>query len=65
MGNEPTIADFVFVNWNRIGGFVTAGSESEAEIKKYKNYERWHEALCNTPAVKKVLKDQEEAIGKH
>ena len=55
-----TIADFSFYPWNMAANSFAAGTELEAEIKKYKHYARWHEALTNTPAVKKVQEDRAE-----
>jgi glutathione S-transferase len=57
-----TIADFSFVTWAIAVPFLLEGSESEEEIKKYKNYARWMETLNSYPAVKKTLELRNKAI---
>ena len=64
VGDKPTIADFSFVPWNMSLDFLLGGSElPEDSLKeKHKNFARWHEAVCQHPGVKKMLKYRSEAL---
>jgi len=56
-GKKCTYADLAFITWGVAVPFLTkidvAGS--------YPNYHRWMQALCERPAVKKVLEDKAKA----
>ena len=59
-GDKVTIADFAFYPWNGVVSRILGETEFAEEIKQYKNYARWHEALQNHPAVKKVMAIKDE-----
>jgi len=54
VGEKATIADFSFIPWDNAIPWILTGAPEEIDIKKYKNFERWHKELNDRAAVKKV-----------
>jgi len=62
VGDKPTVADFVFYPWDSALPFVLTGLELETEVKKFKNFTRWHEAIKRHPAVVKSWAIREKVM---
>jgi len=57
VGDKPTIADFVFVPWNKMTGWLLSYGDSkefEQQIGKLSNYQRWTDDITARESVKKV-----------
>jgi glutathione S-transferase len=61
VGDKVTIADFVFLPWQQLLGYILEGSEYLEEVKTYKNFLKCHEALLEHPAAKRMMELRERA----
>ena len=61
VGNKCTYADLSFINWGVMIPFLAQGQDITS---KHKAYTAWMEKITSRPAVKKVMKDKEEATKK-
>jgi len=62
VGNKPTVADVIFFPYNSALSYVFRGSELEVEIKNFKNFTKWHEAIDRHPAVAKCWSIREKVL---
>lgn len=60
VGNKCTHADLSFIPWALYVPLVFP-EEEKSIVEEYPNYHAWLERLLARPAVKKVLKDKEDA----
>jgi glutathione S-transferase len=66
VGDKPTIADFVWVPWNKMLGWLLSmgdGPTYNEEVKKLTNFNRWNDEITSRESVKKVYAIK-EAVSK-
>jgi len=60
VGNQVTVADLTFINWN----VAILGSIFKDQVdidSEYPNFAKWHKTLLERPSVKKIFADKEAA----
>jgi len=57
VGEKPSIADFVFIPWNKMLGWLLSygdNKEFDEQVKKLTNFQRWFDDITARESVKKV-----------
>lgn len=63
VGDKCTVADLSFVTWDLMVGFIFGDDAAGLELEKnYPNYFAWNKRLMDRPAVKKIVKEKNEAM---
>jgi len=66
VGGKPSIADFVFIPWNKMLSWLLSYGDNngfEEEVKKLSNFQRWNDDITSRESVKKVYAHK-EAVSK-
>ena len=53
VGDKVTVADLIFIPWNKIAQRLLEGSD--IDLEKYTHYQRWNQEILTRPAVKKCF----------
>lgn len=62
VGDKLTIVDLSFVPWDDRAEDFLSDSPHASDLKKYANYNKWHDMLHEVPGVKKYFEQRRQYL---